>query len=156
MRRTSDDDAQVALSELAELLAASRRVAGLLDTAILAQRAAREARQLVGTQIATLAILEDPGLLVMRGTAGTRTSAIEHLHIPRGTGVGGRILVERRPIAIHDYAHDAGITRDHVEAVASAEGIQGVAGVPIEDDHEVLGILYGGVRTVGSIGDRGQ
>ena len=152
----ADDDAQLALAELTELLSASRRVAGLLDSAVLAQRAAHEARRLVATDIATVALLEDPSLLVMRGTAGTRTAAIEDLHIPRGTGVGGKILLERRPISLSNYANDRGITRDHVDVVADAEGIRAVVGVPIEDDAQVLGILYGGLRSVGSVGDRGQ
>ena len=156
MSRAAVDDAQLALAELAELLAASRRVAGLLDSAVLAQRAADEARRLVGTDIATIAVVEDPTLLVMRGTAGTRTSAIGNLHIPRGTGIGGKILLERRPLATVDYATDEGITREHVGVVADAEGIRSVVGVPIEDDEQVLGILYGGLRTVGSVGDRGR
>jgi signal transduction histidine kinase len=156
MSRAADDDAQLALAELAELLAASRRVAGLLDSAVLAQRAAGEARQLVGTDIATIALVEDPTLLVMRGTAGTRTSAIGNLHIPRGTGIGGKILLERRPLGTDDYAADEGITREHVGVVADAEGIRSVVGVPIEDEEQVLGILYGGLRSVGSVGDRGR
>src|SRR5437879_2535655 len=49
------------LTELANLLAASGRVAGVLDSAVLAQRAAHERRSLVGTAIAIIAILEDPG-----------------------------------------------------------------------------------------------
>lgn len=131
-------------------------MAGLLDSAVLAQRAAHEARRLVGTEIATLAILEDSGLLIMRGTAGTHTSAIEGLRIPRGTGLGGRVLLERRPMEVSDYAADGGITRDHVDVVADAEGIRAVVGVPIENNDQVLGILYGGLRTVGSVGDRGR
>jgi LuxR family transcriptional regulator, regulator of acetate metabolism len=152
----ADDDPQIALAELTELLAASRRVAGLLDSAVLAQRAAHEAQRLVGCDIATIALLEDPSLLIMRGTAGTRTSAIEHLRIPRGTGLGGRILLERRPLSVTDYGQDAGITRDHVDAVSDAEGIRAVAGVPIKDDERVLGIVYGGFRAVGHVGDRGK
>jgi len=151
----AENDTQLALAELAELLSASRRVAGLLDSAVLAQRAAHEARHLAGTDIATVAILEDPTLLIMRGTAGTRTSAIEQLHIPRGTGLGGKILLDRHPISLSDYGRDTGITREHVDVVADAEGIGAVVGVPIKDNDQVLGILYGGLRAVGSVGDRG-
>jgi signal transduction histidine kinase len=131
-------------------------MAGLLDSAVLAQRAAHEARAIIGADIATIALVEAPALLVMRGTAGTRTSAIEHLHIPTGTGVGGKVLLERRPIATSDYAQDADITREHVDVVSDAEGIRAVVGVPIEDHDQVLGILYGGLRAVGSVGDRGK
>jgi signal transduction histidine kinase len=156
MARGSDDAAWVALRDLETLLASTRRLAGLLDTAVLAQRAAHEARQLIGTEIATLALREDPGLLIMRGTAGVRTSSLAGLHIPRGTGVGGKILVERRPIALEDYAHDGAITRDLADVVVEAEGIRGLVGVPIEYEDEVIGILYGGHRAIGYIGDRGQ
>jgi signal transduction histidine kinase len=156
MDRVSDDQAQVALVELASLLAATRRVAGLLDSAVLAQRAAQEARQLIGTEIATLALLEGPSLLVMRGTSGVHTPALAKLRIPRGTGLGGRILLERRPISVHDYARDAAITRDHVDVVVAGEGIRSIAGVPIEDADELLGVLYGGLREIGTVGERGE
>jgi signal transduction histidine kinase len=155
MARGSDDAARVALGDLEGLLASTRRVAGLLDAAVLAQRAADEARRLVGTEIATLALREDPGLLIMRGTSGVRTSALAGLRIPRGTGVGGKILVERRPIALEDYARGGAITRDLADVVVDAEGIRGLVGVPVEYEDEVIGILYGGHRSVGHVGDRG-
>ena len=156
MNLASDDRAQLALVELAGLLAATRRVAGLLDSAVLAQRAAHEARQLIGTEIATLALLEGPGLLVMRGTSGIHTPALAKLRIPRGTGLGGRILLERRPMSVHDYARDAAITRDHVDVVVAGEGIRSIAGVPIEDADELLGVLYAGLREIGTVGERGE
>ena len=138
------------------LLAATRRVAGLLDSAVLAQRAAHEARQLIGTEIATLALLEGPSLLVMRGTSGIHTPALANLRIPGGTGLGGKILLERRPMSVHDYARDAAITRDHVDVVVAGEGIRSIAGVPIEDADELLGVLYGGLREIGTVGERGE
>jgi LuxR family transcriptional regulator, regulator of acetate metabolism len=156
MARGSDDAAWVALHDLEALLASTRRLAGLLDTAVLAQRAAHEVRRVVGTEIATLALRADPGLLIMRGTSGVRTSSLAGLRIPRGTGVGGKILVERRPIALEDYAHDGAITRDLADVVVEAEGIRGLVGVPIEHEDEVIGILYGGHRSIGYIGERGQ
>ncbi len=76
MASASEDQAQLALAELGGLLAATRRIAGLLDAALLAQRGAHEARLLVGTEIAAVALAEDPTLLVMRGTSGMRTAAI--------------------------------------------------------------------------------
>jgi signal transduction protein with GAF and PtsI domain len=150
------DNTPLALADLAELLSAGRRVAGLLDSAVLAQRAAHEARRLVGTELATLALLEDSGLLVVRGTAGTQSSALDRLQIPRGSGLGGRVLLERRPMEVADYAFDGGITRDRVDVVADVEGIHTVLAVPVERDNQVLGILYGGLRDGGSIRDRGR
>lgn len=152
MASASEDQAQLALTELAGLLVASRRLTGLLDAAMLSRRAAHEARLLVGTEIAAVALVEDPTLLVMRGTSGTRTAAISKLRIPRGTGLGGKILLERRPISVVDYAQDHAITRDLVDVVADGEGLRGLVGVPIEDQSQVLGILYGGLRAAESVG----
>jgi signal transduction histidine kinase len=151
-----DDAAQVALADLTALLAACRRVTGLLDEAVLAQRASAEARKLVTAELSALALVDDPTLLVMRGTSGIRSPAIGQLRIPRGTGLGGRILLERRPIAVSDYAHDQEISRELVDVVADEEGIRALVGVPIEHDDQVLGILYAGLRTAGSLGTRGE
>jgi signal transduction histidine kinase len=151
-----DDAASGALADLTALLAASRRISGILDAAVLAQRAAAEARRLARTELSALALAEAPDLLIIRGTSGVRTPAIARLHIPSGTGLGGRILIERRPISVLDYAHDRAITRDLVNVVADDEGIRALVGVPVEHNDQLLGILYAGLRSAGSVGGRGE
>lgn len=156
MIATSDDAAQVALSDLTALLAACRRVSGLLDSALVAQRAAAEARKLTTTEFSALALVDEPTLLVMRGTSGVRSPAISQLKIPRGTGLGGRILLERRPISVTDYANTNDISHELVDVVADEEGIRALVGVPIEHEDQVFGVLYSGLRSVGSVGGRGE
>lgn len=152
----SDDDARAAATDLLRLHKAVLRVAGLLDATVLAQRAAREARRLVGTDLTSVAIRESPKLLVMRGVHGGRTQDFPGLHVPIGTGVGGKAMLVHKPIWVADYEHDPGITRDFVDVVVRGEGVGGMVGVPIVDEGEVLGILYGAIRSVGEVGDRAK
>ena len=58
------------------------------------------------------------------------------------------------PVVVEDYATDPQITRDFVDVVSRGEGIGGIAAVPVISGDTVLGVLYAGVRSVGSIGDR--
>lgn len=146
--------AEAALGRLGEVQAALRRLSGLGDTAVLAARAARETGRLLGSDLASVAVLDRPGLLVMRGAFGTRTEAFPRLRIPTGAGIGGKILMVNRPVVVDDYAHDPSITRDFVDVVVDGEGIGGLAGVPIRDGERVLGVLYGGIRSLGYLGDR--
>jgi LuxR family transcriptional regulator, regulator of acetate metabolism len=150
----SEVDARESLEDLAAAVAAVRRIAGLIDTSVLAQRAAQELQHLVGNDLNAVAVREGPDELAMRGVAGARTADFARIHVPRGAGIGGKILLVKRPIAVTDYEHDATISRDFVDIVAHGEGIHAMLGVPLEFEGEVVGVLYTGVRSSVNIGDR--
>jgi GAF domain-containing protein len=155
MRRSPEEAAVSALEDLRALHLATRRLCGLLDSSVLAARAAQEAHALAGTDFTSLAVTEHPNLLAMRGTCQATSKPIRTLKVPAGKGLGGRVLLERRPIAVADYASDGSISH-HFNPVVAAEGLHGLTGVPIDDGEDVIGVLYAGIRRVGTIGDRAQ
>lgn len=131
----------------------TRRLGGFLDTEAFAQQAAREIDRLLGVPLASVALRTDPGLLVMLGSSGERTSRFRGVRVPTGQGLGGRALLERRPVAVNDYLNDPRISQEFADIVRG-EGIGGMIAVPVVHDGDVLGVLYGATRSVGSLGDR--
>jgi signal transduction histidine kinase len=100
-------------------------------------------------------VTEHPNLLAMRGTCQATSKPIRTLKVPAGRGLGGRVLLERRPVSVADYKTDATISHDF-NPVVEAEGLYGMTGVPFDDGDDVIGVLYAGIRRVGAIGDRAQ
>jgi signal transduction histidine kinase len=68
-------------------------------------------------------------------------------------GLGGRVAMLRRPMAVHDYLTDESITRDLVEVVVHKEGLRGVACVPVRTMLGVTALLYAATRTQGYLAD---
>ncbi len=131
----------------------ARRLGGFLDTEAFAQQAAREIDRLLGVPLASVAVHTDPGLMVMLGSSGERTPRFRGVRVSTGQGLGGRALLERRPVAVEDYLNDPRISQEFADVV-QGEGIGGMIAVPVVHDAEVLGVLYSATRTVGSLGDR--
>ena len=131
----------------------ARRLGGVLDNEAFAQQAAREIDGLLGVPLASVAVRTDPGLLVMLGSSGERTPRFRGVRVSTGQGLGGRALLERRPVAVADYLNDPGISQEFADIVRG-EGIGGMIAVPVFGDGDVLGVLYAATRSVGSLGDR--
>ena len=155
MRRSPEEAAVSALEDLRALHLATRRLCGLLDSSVVAARAAQEAHNLSGADFTSLAFAEKIDLLAMRGTHQATSKPIRTLKVPAGQGLGGRVLLERRPIVVTDYQSDETISHQFNPVVA-AEGLHGMVGLPIDDGEDIIGVLYAGIRRVGTIGDRAQ
>lgn len=155
MRRSPEEAAVSALEDLRALHLATRRLCGLLDSSVVAARAAHEAHGLSGADFTSLAFTEKADLLAMRGTHQATSKPIRTLKVPAGKGIGGRVLLERRPIIVADYQNDENISHEFNPVVA-AEGLHGMVGMPIDDGEDIIGVLYAGIRRVGTIGDRAQ
>ena len=140
------------LERLAEL---SRTLVGFLDPGALAQRTAVDLYRLLGLPLVSVAVRDGASSCAMRGVCGARTDQFGRLRPSTGEGLGGRVMVERRPIEVENYADDPRITKHFVDVV-SAESIGGIVAVPVEYDDELVGLLYGGLRSIGSIGDRAK
>ena len=135
------------------LAESTRQLGGFLDPEAFAQQAAREIDRMLRVPLASVAVHEDGGLLAMLGVNGERTQRFRGVRIPSGQGLGGRALAERRPISVHDYLNDPRISQEFADVVAG-EGIGGMIAVPVIHEGDILGVLYGATRTVGSLGDR--
>ncbi|MFJ3212665.1 LuxR C-terminal-related transcriptional regulator [Streptomyces flaveolus] len=77
--------------------------------------------------------------------AGGTTSAITSMVIRPRRGLGGRVLAERRPMAVRHYEHDPGITHDY-DGPVLGEGVVGLAAAPLMRGDRICGLLYAATR----------
>jgi signal transduction histidine kinase len=85
--------------------------------------------------------------------SGIRDQRFGGIRVRQGAGLGGQVLLRRRPLSIADYAHDPGISRDFVHVVSDIEGLAGMACVPIVGPQGVEALLYVASRLTESPGD---
>ncbi|WP_428114590.1 histidine kinase [Candidatus Poriferisodalis sp.] len=145
----------VGLEDLERLADLSETLVGFLDPGALAQRTATLLHRILGLPLVSVAVRDGMSHYAMRGVHGARTDRFRQVQLSTGEGMGGRVVIERRPIEVENYTTDPRIT-NHFADVVSAEGLGGMVAVPVEYGDELVGILYGGLRSIGSIGDRSK
>ena len=91
--------------------------------------------------------------LVIARTLGARTTALRDLVVRGGTGLGGKALVLRQPVAVNDYVDARSISHQYDQPV-SIEGIHSILAVPLVSGGRVNGILYAALRQRVGIGER--
>jgi DNA-binding CsgD family transcriptional regulator len=84
---------------------------------------------------------------------GHRTSGLRNLVVPTRFGLGGRVLAQRKPAVVEDYARCEAITHDFDRPVLR-EGITSVLAVPVLVAGRPRAVLYGAVRDQLSLGSR--
>jgi len=93
------------------------------------------------------------GTLVISELLGTRTAGLRGLTVPAGSGLGGRVVADRRPRLIGDYASERTITHQFDQPVL-AEGIRSIVAVPIVVAGAARAVLYAAVRDRQPLGNR--
>ncbi|GAA2895748.1 helix-turn-helix transcriptional regulator [Streptosporangium fragile] len=93
------------------------------------------------------------GDLCLRELVGTGTGALRGLKVAAGAGLGGRVIVMRRPLAVRDYPNDTGISHEYDRAVG-AEGLLSIVAAPVLVSGQVRAVLYAGLRQAVPLGDR--
>lgn len=141
--------------DLERLASLSEHLVGFLDPGALAQRTAVDLYRILGLPLVSVAVREGSSMFAMRGVHGARNDRFRQVQVSTGKGLGGRVMVERRQVEVQNYADDPRITNHFVDVV-NGEGLGGMLAVPVEHDAELVGILYGGIRSIGSIGDRAR
>lgn len=126
---------------------------GFHDVGALAQRTTAELYRLLALPLVSVAVCDGPSQFAMRGVHGARNDRFGQVQLSSGEGMGGRVMIERRPVQVRNYPEDPHISSHFVDVVRS-EGLGGMVAVPVEFEGDLIAILYGGVRSVGSIGDR--
>jgi DNA-binding CsgD family transcriptional regulator len=111
------------------------------------------ARRLTGADTAFAAVASPTGVYGMTALEALDDPRWSQMRIRRGRGLGGRVLVERRPCLAADYLEEPTITGDY-RAIVGAEGLHGMACVPVPGPDGVAALLYIGDRRVGAPGDR--
>ncbi|MFD9893755.1 response regulator transcription factor [Amycolatopsis sp. NPDC059027] len=85
--------------------------------------------------------------------AGVTTGALKGVTLDRGRGLGGKVLVLRRPVVVNDYVRANGISH-HYDHVITAEGLRAMIAAPVVVSREVRAVLYGALRSDEALGDR--
>ncbi len=124
---------------LAEL---TRTINASLDLDAVLERVCVGARELCGSDTATIA-LPEPGedAMVVRARVAVSGRPQPVRRIERGKGLGGLVMATGRAFRTDDYAADDRFTRDYV-AGAAASGVRAVLVVPIRIEDRVGGLLY--------------
>jgi signal transduction histidine kinase len=116
--------------------------------------AAAASRQLLQADSAFAAVAEPAGGYPMLVTEGVRDGRFRSIVVRPGAGLGGQVLLQRRPLSVADYEHDPTISRDFVEVVCNVEGLRAMACVPIGGPDRVEALLYASTRGSALPGDR--
>src|SRR6188768_4577380 len=92
--------------ELAVLNDLARRLAALHDTREVLDEVARQARRLLGVDVAYIMLLRTD-LLRIEVVDGAMGSAMRGIELESGQGLGGQVLATGRPLTSDRYLEDA-------------------------------------------------
>ncbi|KPI08199.1 putative transcriptional regulator, PucR family [Actinobacteria bacterium OK074] len=135
--------------ELSSLYATARSVTVLRGLDEVLASVVENAHDLIGTDIAYLAVLEEDGThLRVRATVGTLSPGFdERVHAPAHVGIAGRVATTRAPYSETDYLASTEIVHDPVvDGAIEAEGIVSMLGVPLVAGDRFLGTLIAANR----------
>ena len=140
--------------ELAVLNDLARRLAALHDTREVLDEVARQARRLLGVDVAYIMLLRADRLRI-EVVDGAMGSAMRGIELESGQGLGGQILATGRPLSSEryledpDFPHGAG-----TDAAALSEQLGGILGVPLVVGDDTLGVLLAADRRARAFGAR--
>lgn len=108
-----------------------------------------------GVPVVFGALVGDGSSAVLSEFRGARTRNLHGLEVVAGSGLGGRVLAESRPVAVDDYRTADTITHDYDRWVLG-EGLASVAAAPIMVRDRPAALIYIASRSRGDFGDRGK
>ncbi len=148
-----DRPARRALDVLAELDEDYAEVLILLDRQAAARRMVANVPRLAGVDLAWVGEPDGDERIVLHHPVQAETDLIDGLVVPAGVGLGGKVLLTRRPLWVSDYCTAPDITHQFATQAAT-EGIKAMIAVPIAHEGRLLGVLYGANRYQRDFGDR--
>jgi GAF domain-containing protein len=134
--------------ELTALNETAQDLAGLRDVEPVLRAIVRRARELLGSELAYITLIDEAtATTYMRTVEGNISEAFAHLRLPLGAGLGGVVAERGTPVATDDCRCDPRIKHPEVLARAvSDEGLVAVVGVPLRRGARVIGVLYAADR----------
>lgn len=136
-----------ALSEMAARLTSVRDLDGLLTDI------ARQARQLLRTDVAYLALVEGR-VLRIRYFDGVLGPAFREIQLSLTAGLAGRVVQTGRPSWTSDYLADDSFEHAPVaDELAGNEQLRGILGVPLHGQGTTFGVLFVSDRAARPFGD---
>ena len=120
-------------------------IASLAPLQQVLNRICKTVRSLLQTDIGYIALYnEEKQTITVRASSGTSPHLIG-VEQRLGQGIGGRVVLTKRPHTFTDYPHEA--RRDpEVEAAIDYEGIISAIAVPLLLGSDVIGVLYAAMR----------
>ncbi len=128
-------------------------ILALLDRQAAVRRMVANVPELTGVDIAWAGEPDGEDKIVLGYSARAATDVLDGLVVPAGMGLGGKVLLARRPLWVSDYCTAPEITHQFATQ-AEAEGVKAMIAVPIMHDDRLLGVLYGANRYEREFGDR--
>ncbi|MEJ3656880.1 histidine kinase [Actinomycetes bacterium KLBMP 9759] len=160
MASSGEAAAQRALEQedlLNTLLAERDGLLSVLDRVLALNGTARLIRDAAAADAGFVADVADGGNAVIRWLAGNRTDSLQDLEVPRGQGVGGRVLALGTPVRVSDYITARSITHQF-DGPVRREAMGAMLAVPILDSSSGLprtvAVAYAALRGSGEFGDR--
>ncbi|MCW2544574.1 MAG: hypothetical protein JWM40_2126, partial [Frankiales bacterium] len=140
-------DRGMRVAELAALSRIAARLTSVRDLSDLLTDIALQARHLLRTDVAYLALVEGDGMTIrfMDGAVGQTFADIQ---LSLTDGLAGRVFQTGRPAWTVDYLADSSI--QHIESadrLAGDEQLRGILGVPLTARGEILGVLFAAERS---------
>ncbi|HXH83519.1 MAG TPA: ATP-binding protein, partial [Candidatus Tectomicrobia bacterium] len=120
----------------------TRAINASLDLDTILERVCVGARDLCGSDTATIALPDEGGdAMVVRARVSVSGRPQPVRRIERGKGMGGWVMEHGRPFRTGDYARDPRIGKEYL-AGAAAAGVVAALAVPIHIEGRVGGLLY--------------
>ncbi len=141
---------------LTTLLAERDGLLAVLDRVLALKGTAHLLREAAGADAGFVADLDGPERAVIRWLAGNRTDSLQDLVVPKGQGIGGRVLALGRPVRVSDYVSSPSITHQF-DGHVSREALSAMLAVPVLDDRRgssaIVAVAYAALRGPGEFGD---
>jgi len=150
------EDAERQRREIEVVADLSQGLNASLDFDTVLQRVVEGARDLTGSDLAQIALRDEPSdTLVFRYRAGSHSKRLDTHRIASGKGIGGTVMATGKPFRTDNYAEDPRITKEYL-AHTLAEDVVAELAVPIRMDGRVEGVLFVDQRSARPFSDRDE
>lgn len=134
--------------ELSSLYATARSLTALGELDEVLDSIVRAAHELISTDFTYLSLLGPGGELTLKASQGTISPSFNTARVPRGTGVGGRVIATGAPVWVSNYLQTRDVPHDRsFDELVAPEGMVALLGVPLLVGDEVIGVLFAADRT---------
>lgn len=135
------------VAELAAVNRIATRLTSVRDLIDLLTDIAVQARQLLHTDVAYLALVEGDGLVV-RYFDGAVGATLQDIRLSQTQGLAGRVVQTGRPSWTSDYLGDQSIQHSpDADRLAGDEQLRSILGVPLSAGGELVGVLFAAERS---------
>lgn len=128
--------------QLRELFETAGEFSSALDEESLLHVVIRKARQLIGTDLAYLMVLDhERGDTYMRASDGAIGPEFDNIRLGFGLGLGGQVAQTMSPRWTRNYLEDEQYTHV-IDPIIIDEGLKAILGVPVKKHGRLTGVLF--------------